>query len=172
MQDLRKFCIASQARDSEKDSPAYKELQQQQQQMMSQLSNVESLANQANASTVHISTRLDKVMQCCNAHQAPVNSQSSSCIKASWKLLSSHLRCHSHKRKRSSGYGYVVVSCTSTRGDGFRCCASLFVCRCDVIVRLLMMQTGVLYVQGSQCFFYCCVHFLHLSLVHLHVCPL
>ena len=61
---------------------------------------------------------------------------------------------------------------TSTRGDGFRCCASLFVCRCDVIVRLLMMQTGVLYVQGSQCFFYCCVHFLHLSLVHLHVCPL
>lgn len=111
MQDLRKFCIASQARDSEKDSPAYKELQQQQQQMMSQLSNVESLANQANTSTVHISTRLDKVMQCCNAHQAPVNSQSSSCIKASWKLLSSHLRCHSHKRKRSSGYGYVVVSC-------------------------------------------------------------
>ena len=61
---------------------------------------------------------------------------------------------------------------TSTRGDGFRCCASLFVCRCDVIVRLLMMQTGVLYVQGSQCFFYGFIHFLHLSLVHLHVCHL
>lgn len=70
MQDLRKFCIASQARDSERDSAAYRELQQQQQQMMSQLSTVESLANQANASTDHISTRLDKVMQCCNAQQA------------------------------------------------------------------------------------------------------
>lgn len=61
---------------------------------------------------------------------------------------------------------------TSTHSDGFRCCASLFVCRCDVIVRLLMMQTGVLYVQGSQCFFYGFIHFLHLSLVHLHVCHL
>lgn len=80
MQDLRKFCIASQAADPDKDSAAYKELQQQQQQMMSHLSTVESLANQANASTQHISTRLDEVTQCCK----PVHSVS--CLKAAQGL--------------------------------------------------------------------------------------
>lgn len=62
VQDLRKFCIASQDRDSDKDTVAYQELQQQQQQILGQLSTVESLANQAIAATQHISTRLDKVI--------------------------------------------------------------------------------------------------------------
>lgn len=43
MQDLRSFCIASQEKYSDKDSMAYKELQQQQQQMMSRLSAVSHL---------------------------------------------------------------------------------------------------------------------------------
>ena len=65
MQELRKFCIASQKRDSEKDNVAYQELQQQQQQMLGHLSSVESLANQAIAATQHISTRLEKVNPTC-----------------------------------------------------------------------------------------------------------
>lgn len=73
MQDLRKFCIASQERDSEKDSVACKELQQQQQQMMGHLSTVESLANQAIAATQHISTRLEKVIPACVKQQAPTS---------------------------------------------------------------------------------------------------
>lgn len=74
MQDLRKFCIASQERDSEKDSVAYKELQQQQQQMLGHISTVESLANQAIAATQHISTRLEKVIPTRVKQQAPTSS--------------------------------------------------------------------------------------------------
>lgn len=74
MQDLRKFCIASQERDSEKDSVAYKELQQQQQQMLGLISTVESLANQAIAATQHISVRLEMVIPTYVKQQAPTGS--------------------------------------------------------------------------------------------------
>ncbi|KAL3134087.1 hypothetical protein ABBQ32_008511 [Trebouxia sp. C0010 RCD-2024] len=60
MKDLRHFCIASQEKDSQRDSVAYKELHQQQQQMMSHLSTVESVASQASDSAQRISLRLEK----------------------------------------------------------------------------------------------------------------
>ncbi|KAL3143638.1 hypothetical protein ABBQ38_002434 [Trebouxia sp. C0009 RCD-2024] len=60
IQDLRKFCIASQEKDSERDREAYKELHEQQQQMMSRLSTVESVASQAGDSAQRILLRLDQ----------------------------------------------------------------------------------------------------------------
>lgn len=62
IQDLRKFCIASQEKDSERDREAYKELHEQQQQMMSRLSTVESVASQAGDSAQRILLRLDQVI--------------------------------------------------------------------------------------------------------------
>ena len=109
MQDLRKFCIASQERDSEKDSAACKELQQQQQQqMMSHLSDVESLANQAHASTQHISTRLDKV---CNIAMNDKH--------LSTTFLWSHQGCPKvalqslccHSQQSSNSFEHVVILC-------------------------------------------------------------
>lgn len=69
MKDLRHFCIASQEKDSQRDSVAYKELHQQQQQMMSHLSTVESVASQASDSAQRISLRLEKVVRLCNEQQ-------------------------------------------------------------------------------------------------------
>ena len=64
LQDLRKFCIASQEKNTAKDSQAYTDLQQQQQEIINHISTVEAFASQADASMQRISTRLDKVCQC------------------------------------------------------------------------------------------------------------
>ena len=130
MQDLRKFCITSQERDSDKDSVAYKEVQQQQRQMMIHLSDVESLVNQANASTQHISTRLDKVIQCCNDRQAPAYSCINTCIKAV------HICCH--LQKRSNSYVHVFMLCMEKdqlcipqiHPQAGLCCCTHFTCFC------------------------------------------
>ena len=98
MQDLRKFCIASQDKDSE--SWAFKELQEQQQQMMSHLSTVESLASQVNASTQLISNRLDKVIPRADTwheQQSPVFVLNGYATRLPHAYCC-HLCCHSYRQ--------------------------------------------------------------------------
>ena len=61
LQDLRKFCIASQERGTSKDSSALDKLQQDQQLLMKCISSIESTAKETIACQSNISKRLDEV---------------------------------------------------------------------------------------------------------------
>lgn len=82
MQDLCKYCIASQEKYNDKDSQVYNDIQQQQQDIVKHISDIEALASQADASTQRISTRLDRVCPCLKNVVPPAKSVAISSCKS------------------------------------------------------------------------------------------